>query len=116
MTKPRTAAGRAHFTTFVDNQHHDNVDAAYECSDNVDRCDICSQEADDILAIEAEAAKPAPLDADLRFAKALTEYGIHHGNCPLESWNVKGTRCKCGLFALIKEANARLAADDKGSE
>jgi hypothetical protein len=60
---PRTAAGRAHFQTFVDNQHHDNVDAAYECSDDVDRCDFCAQEADDIIAIEAEAAAPTPAES-----------------------------------------------------
>jgi hypothetical protein len=59
---PRTAAGRAHFQTFVDNQHHDNVDAAYECSDDVDRCDFCAQEADDIIAIEAEARGSAGAD------------------------------------------------------
>lgn len=47
---------------------------------------------------------------DLRFAKALTEYGVHHGDCPLDSWSTNLVRCKCGLFRLIKEANKALAS------
>lgn len=59
---PTTEAGRAHLSTFISNQHHDNVDAAYECKSGMDRCDICVQETDDILAIEAEAARQQVTD------------------------------------------------------
>ncbi len=50
------------------------------------------------------------LVAALRFAKAITEYGVHHGNCPYDSWNKSFSRCKCGLFRLVKDAETLLAA------
>jgi hypothetical protein len=43
-----------------------------------------------------------------RFAKGLTVYASHLGNCPYESWNKPLTKCKCGLFALLKQAEAVL--------
>jgi hypothetical protein len=43
-----------------------------------------------------------------RFAKGLTVYASHLGNCPYESWNKGMTKCKCGLFALLKQAEAVL--------
>ncbi len=54
---------------------------------------------------DAEMARSEGVPVDLRFAKALTEYGVHHGNCDSESWDRAFSRCKCGLFRLIKDAD-----------
>ena len=34
-------------------------------------------------------------------AAQLASHAVHHGNCDLDSWNKKLTRCSCGLFQLL---------------
>jgi hypothetical protein len=62
------------------------------------------------VALSDEAA--ADLERAQRFAKGLTVYASHLGNCPYESWNKPLTKCECGLFALLKQARATLAEPD----
>lgn len=37
----------------------------------------------------------------------LADHAIHFGNCPYDSWNKKLTRCRCGLFQLLRSLEER---------
>lgn len=116
MSEPRTAAGRAHLSTFVSNQHHDNVDAAYECDSNIDRCDFCGQESDDILAIEAEAAQDDPNDLATPFARGYLQGQQHpdprlpRAAAPADWCRFGVDGCRCGTLHAEAAAPAGLDA------
>jgi hypothetical protein len=61
------------------------------------------------VALLEKAAPTDTLREAARFAKAITEYGVHHGDCPYDLWNKSFSRCKCGLFRLVKDAEKLLA-------